>query len=74
MALQCRGSTHKVLVSLDALSRAAIRSETRQSSLVGCKQVPGRRKFIKVQSQENQQEIQKGLKKTHISAARTLTR
>jgi hypothetical protein len=31
-------------------------------------------KLIKVQSQENQQETQKGLKKTHISAARTLAR
>jgi hypothetical protein len=37
-------------------------------------EVPGRRKLIRVRSQENQQENQKGLKKTHISAARMLTR
>jgi hypothetical protein len=74
MVLQCCVSTHKVSVSLDALSRAIIRLETRWSSSIGCKQVPGRRKFIRVWSQENQQKIQQGLKKTHISAARKLTR
>jgi hypothetical protein len=42
MALQRRGSTQKVLVSVDALSRAAIRSETRRFSSTGFKQEPAK--------------------------------
>jgi hypothetical protein len=74
IALRRLGSAHKEDASFDTFSKAAIRSATRRFSSAGCKQVPGRCKFIKIQWQEKQQEFQEGLQETYTSTVHKLIR
>jgi hypothetical protein len=73
-ALRRCGSAYKEFISFDTLSKATIRLATQWSSSAGCKQEPGRRRFIKIEKKEKQQEIREGLQKTYTSAVHKLTR
>jgi hypothetical protein len=62
MALRHRESIQKVLISDDALSRAATRSETQRFSSTGFKQAPGRIKSYNIEIIGTEQKVQGGFK------------